>query len=302
MKKLPVKSFVFLLMLISFLLLTFGCSKRSVSMAAYSGGGAAANRYEKQAAYDMAMEDTDRPYNEAAEPETSAADTAGRKLAKTANFTIRVENLEESDASVTGLMEKYGAYSASTVISEDSRYYSIRVPSTAYDEFIAGAGALGRILQRQESAEDVTLRYYDLEGRLATKRELLKTYQAYLGQARNIEEILSVEAKIAELQNDLEGTGRELRNLANRVDYASVDLSIRGPVASTPYRGPTAGERFRELFSGFSGFLSVLAVVLAGIVVYGIPVLLLLVLLFWLLFGKVGLLKKLLRAAAGKGK
>jgi hypothetical protein len=121
-----------------------------------------------------------------------------------------------------------------------------------------------------------------------------------LGRARNIEEILSVEAKISELQNDLEGTGRELRNLANRVDYAVVDLNIQGPVASSPYRGPTAGERFRELFSGFGGFLSVLAVILSGIVIYGIPVLLLLILLFWLLFGKIGLLKKLLRAAAGK--
>jgi hypothetical protein len=41
-------------------------------------------------------------------------------------------------------------------------------------------------------------------------------------------------------------------------------------------------------------------VVLVGIVIYGIPVILGAALLFWLLFGRIGLLKKLWRLAAGK--
>jgi hypothetical protein len=338
MKKLTVKNFIFCLILLPFLLPAFGCSKKAYSsggasnealpfqMQARTPGLAYDDSlaYRSSAYRDMDnlygnMSNVDRlegasdgsatqeylPYLPNNIPNMAPAvpgtpDPVERKLTKTASFSIRVENLEESDASVTGLMAKYGAYAASTSIAESSRHYSIRVPSTAYDALLAGISGLGKLLHRQENAEDVTLRYYDLEGRLATKRELLKTYQSYLGRARNIEEILSVEAKIAELQNDLEGTGRELRNLAGRVDYASVDLNIQGPVASTPYRGPTLVERFKELFNGFGGFLSVLAVILSGIVIYGVPILLLLVLLFWLLFGKIGLLKNLFGVAAGK--
>jgi hypothetical protein len=114
-----------------------------------------------------------------------------------------------------------------------------------------------------------------------------------LGKAKNIEEILSVEKFIAELQSEIEGTGKELRNLANRVDYATIDLTILGPVASTPYRGPMLSERIKELFRSFGGFLAGLAVTLVGIAIYGIPILLLLVFFFWILFGKIGLLKKL---------
>jgi hypothetical protein len=311
MKKFTVKEFVFCLILLPFLLLAFGCSKASDARGAYTVTN---YQMERALAYDGSG-DVDRLEYKGSSTGSATEEyipyvkptavlempDAERKLAKRASFSIRVENLDEADASVTGLMEKYGAYSAMSQIYEDSRHYSIRVPSTAYDVFIAGTAGLGRILQRNESAEDVTLRYYDLEGRLATKKELLKTYQSYLGRARNIEEILSVEARIADLQNDLEGTGRELRNLANRVDYAVVDLNIQGPVASSPYRsGPTAGERFKELFSGFGSFLSVLAVILSGIVIYGAPILLILVLLFWLLFGRIGLLKKLFGMAAGK--
>ena len=232
--------------------------------------------------------------------ETPQAENTERKLVKRANIGIRVENLDAADNSISGLMEKHGAYAASTVIDENSHYYSIRVPAPEYNAFLAEMDGMGRTLHRSESAEDVTLRYYDLEGRLATKKELLKTFQSYLGKAKNIEEILSVETRIAELQSEIEGTGKELRNLANRVDFATIEVSILGPVASIPYRGPTLGERIRELFKDFGNFLSGLAVVLVGIVIYGIPILLLLIFFFWILFGKIGLLKKLWKAAAGK--
>ena len=157
---------------------------------------------------------------------------------------------------------------------------------------------LGRLLRRSETTEDVTLRYYDLEGRLAMKRELLRTFQSYLGRARSIEEILSVEARIAELQNDIEGTGLQLRNLANRIDYATIDLNIIGPAVSSQKYDPTLGERIREMFANFGGFLSTMAIAIVGIIIYGIPILLIVVLLFWLLFGRIGLLKKLWQIAA----
>ena len=197
-------------------------------------------------------------------------------------------------------MERHGAYAASTEIEENSRSYVIRVPHGAYDAFLAATGGMGRTLYRSESAEDVTLRYYDLEGRLATKQELLKTFQSYLGKAKDIEEILSVEARIADLQNEIDGTGKELRYLANLVDFATVTLDLYGPVAAVSYKGPTIGERIKELFSGFGDFVSTVLVVLVGIVIYGLPVLLLLALLFLLCFGRIGLLKKLWHIAVGK--
>jgi hypothetical protein len=222
-----------------------------------------------------------------------------RKLVKRADLRVRVEDLPAADALVNGLMARYGAYAASTEISENSRTYTIRVPQAAYDAFLAAMSGMGRTLHRSESAEDVTLRYYDLEGRLATKRELLKTFQSYLAKAKNIEEILSVEERIAGLQSEIDGTGRELRRLGNLVDYAAVSLEVYGPVAAAAYRGPALSERITELFSGFGDFLSTLALVITGIVIYGIPVLLLLAFFFWLCFGKIGLLKKLWRITAG---
>jgi hypothetical protein len=220
---------------------------------------------------------------------------AERKLVKTAIINIRVDNLAKADDSVSALLKKYEAYAASTNIHEDSRYYSLRIPSNYYDVFLGEVNGLGRLINRIENTEDVTLRYYDLEGRLATKKELLKTFQAYLGKASNIEEILSVEARISELQYDIEGTGIQLRNLSNKVDYATVSLHLVGPAISTSYSGVPFGERVKQLFGGFGSFLSTVGMVLIGIVIYGIPILLILGLLFLLLFGRIGIFKKLWR-------
>jgi hypothetical protein len=158
---------------------------------------------------------------------------------------------------------------------------------------------MGRLLHRSEHTEDVSLRYYDLDGRLRTKRELLSTFQNYLGSARNIEEIMTVETRIAELQNEIDWLGTELTGLSDQVDYATINLELLGPSSASP-SAPGLGERLADLFRAFGDYLSVMLVVLAGIVIYGIPGVLILALLFLVLFGRIGLIRKLFRLAAGR--
>ncbi|MDR0301399.1 MAG: DUF4349 domain-containing protein, partial [Treponema sp.] len=289
---------LFLLTLTAALLITVACSQK------HEGAGnttfASSSKVLMYDNMDMApqMSRAEAEFAEAAdEKDSSSANFADeeRKLIKRAYVNIRVENLAAADDSVAALLKKFDAYAADTHVDEHSRSYSLRVPANYYDIFLAEMDGMGRLISRNENTEDVTLRYYDLEGRLATKKELLKTFQAYLGKAKTIEEILSVEARISELQYDIEGTGIQFRNLANRVDYATIDLYLYGPISSVPNRGLTFGERLKQLFGGFGGFLSTVAMVLIGIVIYGIPILLLLMLLFLLLFGRIGLAKKLWR-------
>jgi hypothetical protein len=240
-------------------------------------------------------------YDDSGGRESLGADITeqSRKLIKRANLRVRVEDPAAMETSLSALMAKYDAWPASTGIYENSRNYSIRVPSHSYDTMLAELAGLGRILWRTENAEDVTLRYYDLEGRLATRKELLKTYQEYLGRAANIGEIMTVESRIADLQQEIDWTGTQLRNLANLIDYSTIDLEIIGPQTASSYGEPSLGEKVTELFSSFGGVASSALVVLMGIVIYGVPAILIIVLLFWLLFGKIGLLKKLWRLAAG---
>jgi len=297
------KKTIILTMLVA--VITLGCSKANYqSELQYASAdrvmGAAMKTSASMAYNDAAVIYEEMRAEESVESEAANLTNEERKLIKRAYVRIRVENLDEADVSITDLLKKYAAYSASTEVDENSRIYSLRVPAPQYDTFLAEMNCMGRLIRRSESTEDVTLRYYDLEGRLEMKRELLKTFQSYLTRARNIEEIMSVEARIAELQNDIEGTGVQLRHLTNRVDYATIDLNLIGPASAQQTQSETLGERIRALFGNFGNFLATVVVIIIGIVIFGIPLVLLFTLLFWLLFGKVGLLRKLWVLVKGK--
>jgi len=229
----------------------------------------------------------------------SAVEGRVRKLVRRAWLQVRVADTGKAEAAVLSTLARLGGYAASTRADEYSRSLTLRVPAASLDALLASLEPLGTVLSRSENAEDVTLRFYDLEGRLETKRELLATFRGYLSRTRDIKELLDVEARIAELQNEIDWMGSELKGLADLVDYATVDLELVPPPSVSEGFEPGLGERVGEVFRAFSGFLASLAVFLVGLVVYGVPVALLAALLWWLLIGKIGLLRKLWRLASG---
>jgi len=88
-----------------------------------------------------------------------------------------------------------------------------------------------------------------------------------------------------------------LTQLASIVDYATVNLYVYNPRDVRPY---TLGDRIADLFGSFGGFAKGGLLALIGIVIFGIPIIIALLLAYWLLFGKIGLLKKAFRLASGK--
>jgi hypothetical protein len=300
--KAPIKG-VFLPLFLAFL---GACSGENISMqkAAYSR---AAAPMAAEAVFDM---DRQGPQNDAAGGLSAGAFTEegsrngtekSRKLIRSATLRLRVEDPEGAEKPLMEALDTYGAYAASSSIYENSRSYTLRVPADSYKALLADFSGLGRLIYRSEHVEDVSLRYYDLDGRLKTKQELLSTFQNYLGSARNIEEIMTVETRIAELQNEIDWLGTDLTGLSDQVDYATINLELLGP-SSSSRSAPGLGERLADLFRAFGDYASVVLVILAGIIIYGIPGVLILALLFLLLFGRIGLIRKLFSLAAGRGK
>jgi hypothetical protein len=272
---------------LAFVLALCGCGK-----GAASAGGALARLESAASSADWA----DAGFNPAA-PLASAAPEKSRKLIKNARIQTRVENLEEAAARVEAALEQYQAYASSTSVYDTSRSYTLKIPGAHYETALREFGAIGKIVYRAETVEDTTLKYYDLEGRLNTQLALLKTFQAYLGRADNIEDIMTVEKRIAELQQEIDWYGSQLASLSHLIDYATINLELLGPASESVYYKPSIKDRIAELFGSFSGAASTALLVLLGVVIYGVPALLILTLLFWLLFGRVGLLRKLWRLA-----
>jgi hypothetical protein len=130
---------------------------------------------------------------------------------------------------------------------------------------------------------------------LNTKKELIITFQNYLGRAANIEEILSVERRIAELQAEIDDLGRRFQLLNDLIDYSTIRLELLGPTSAV-----NSFERIKGLMTSFGNYISMIIVILLAIIVYGIPSVIILLLLYWVLFGRIGLIKKLFRLMSEK--
>jgi hypothetical protein len=225
-----------------------------------------------------------------------------RKLVKRADLRIQTPDPEAAEIPLSAAMSKYGAYSSHTEIYEQHRLYTIRAPESSFQPLLEELKTLGKTLSRSESVEDVTIKYYDLAGRLKTKQELRTTFQKYLGTAKTIEEIMAIETRLGELQNEIDWMGTDLRSLANLAEYATITLTVQAPFSAVPSGKPDLGEQVAGLFNSFGDFAAAGLLILLGLVVYGVPGGAVLLALYWLLFGKIGLVKKAWRIVSGKGK
>ena len=239
-------------------------------------------------------------------PEVNIASIPGveRKLVKKADLRIEADpSLVSKEGKLLGvnqkidtLIKKYGAYSENTYSDEDSAEFTLRVPKVYYESFISETGILGTVKSRTETAEDVTIQFFDLEGRLNTRKALLATFQSYISRAKDIDDIMKIETRIAALQNEIDTIGNQFTRLGNLVDYATVHLTIFSNYRhiEKPY---TLGDRIKELFSSFGEFASSAFIVILGAIVYAGPIIIVFLIAFWLLFGRVGILKKAFRYA-----
>jgi hypothetical protein len=310
LKKITTQTTIFLLLIMLFLF--HGCSRKESAGSYYESSPVSAAALEDQGLSEMLSfssgVDTAQQISDKQTVQIeSTAVPVERKLIKQADLRIEADpSFIDSEGKLSGinqkideLMKRYGAYSESTRSDENNIHYTIRVPEVFYESLIAGTSILGKIRSRTESAEDVTIKYYDLEGRLNTKKALLSTFQGYLSRTVSIDDIMKVETRIAELQNEIDWLGNQLTRLGNLVDYATVELSIYTYYSTPSY---TFGDRVKQLFGGFGNFASNAALVILGILVYAVPVIAICLIAFWVLFGRIGILKKAFRYIAYNGK
>lgn len=226
------------------------------------------------------------------EPESFEAE---RKLIKTGSVNIEVDNFDSIENSVFTFARNYGGYITNTWMSDTNYSAEIKIPCDKFDQAMNHADSLGKVKSRSQNANDVTDQYYDLESRINSKKILRDKLEGYLKKASSIEELMSIERELNSVISDLESMEGRMKRLSNQIDYSTIILNIYLPAGyvDTGFDWPDIGEDFKEIGYNIVNFLSGFLIFIIYLVLYGIPILALFAFLFWLLFGKVGLLRKL---------
>lgn len=269
---------------------TMAASAKVVSPTASFGAvNASYADYAAEEAYDMAAVPSPEAGN------SGSTETVERKLIKNGSLTLEVENLDEAEQAVISWGTALGGYVSDSNSWKSSRSLTLRIPSERFDEAMSGIGTLGVMVSRNINTSDVTERFYDLQGRIETKQILYERLNSYLKDANNMSDLISIESELNQVQSDLESMQGQMNRLSNQINYSTLSVYLELPADKEEegFQRITLGSRLSSLLSGFTTFLQYLALGAVALVVFGIPALLVLALLWWLCFGKIGLIRKL---------
>lgn len=173
--------------------------------------------------------------------------------AETDDLDILLSNVENRVAALGGYIEHRQVYNGSQSEYRRIRNASltIRIPAPQLDAFVSHVTENANIISTNESAEDVTLTYVEVEGRVTA----LQTQQArlleLLAQAETMEDLLTIERELTDVRTELEQMQSKLRLYDNLVDYGTVHLSVQEVKEYTQVQEeePTFWERISEGFN-----------------------------------------------------
>lgn len=171
------------------------------------------------------------------------------KLIRRAELSIQTTQFDQAVQSLQDLVEQHGGYfeqssvyggSYRDVNAQRSGEYVVRIPAEKYDAFLSASGNLGYVTQRTESSEDIGEQYYDTESRLRTQRTKQERLLELLEKAETMEDIISLENALSEVEYQIEQYTSTLNRYDALVGFATFNIYLSEVSKVTEEVGKTA--------------------------------------------------------------
>lgn len=176
------------------------------------------------------------------------------KIIKTVDLEVQTKEYDAYISALTASISANGGYVEKSEADmggyyDSNRYstYVARIPADKLDAFLAAAGENGKIVSKTENQENVTLEYVDLESRISAYKTEKETLTNLLEKAESLENVLSIQERLSEVNYQIESYTSQLRVLENRVSYSTVTLRIR-EVERVTEAEPTLWQRIKNSF------------------------------------------------------
>lgn len=159
---------------------------------------------------------------------------SGRKLIRTINVTAETQEFDKMVKLVEEKINELGGYTESSVVDgngynngkDRTCQFIARIPKDKLDAFVSSVSSIVNVINKTESAQDITLEYVDVESHKEALKLEYDRLLAILEKADKLEEIIALETRLAEVRYELNNYESQLRTFDNQVDYGTVTLTI----------------------------------------------------------------------------
>ncbi len=177
-----------------------------------------------------------------AEVESEVNSKADRMLIKNVYMNVESEDVDAMVKNVEKRVDQLGGYIESTNI-ENTKYSSserktaniiARVPVEKLDGFVDEVEGQSNVLSQSSNAEDVTLKYVDMQSKLDSYQTEYDRIYELLKKADDLDTIIALESRLTEIRYQIESYGSQLKVMKNQASYSTINLSITQVIEYTP--------------------------------------------------------------------
>ena len=163
----------------------------------------------------------------------------GEMMIYTVSANIETLEFDETIEAVHAMMARHGAFIEDASVNgvtidqphhhwRNNRHahFTLRVPAEQLDAIAGSLDQLGNITFLHRNAQNITMQFVDTQSRLAAWRAQEESLLNMLARAENVEEMILVYARLADVFHEIESMTSRLQNWQNQVDFSTLTLWI----------------------------------------------------------------------------
>ncbi len=163
--------------------------------------------------------------------DTLATTQPDRYLIKNAWLQLEVENAPSAVEQLSSAARAMGGYLSNMherkLGPERSQITAtLRVPASKFEQAMTDAQALGTVLERRVSSDDVTEQYVDTEASIRNLKRTEERLLEHLDRSAKLEDILKAEQELTRVRGLLERLEGQLRFLSHRVSFSTIEITL----------------------------------------------------------------------------
>jgi hypothetical protein len=180
---------------------------------------------------------------------------ANRKIIYVADMSVVVDDVDTAEQRILTLVKELGGYIAEATVNRAqgqqlSGRWKVRIPDNQFDAFLAEVSELGVVESRNQSTQDVTEEYVDIEAQVANKKKLEERITVLLEKtADKISDVIAVEHELGRIRGEIERLEGRIKYLANQTSMTTISLTLREEAEYEPELPPTFSQRIGEVWN-----------------------------------------------------
>ena len=178
-----------------------------------------------------------------------------KRIIKTATLNLEIKDYNTYNFSLREKIKQTGGYVAQEQQTQSDykieNSITIKVPVDQFDNAVnLITVSVKELNEKKIASQDVTTEVVDTKSRLEAKKQVRLKYLDLLKQAKNMEEILSVQSEINRIQEEIESAAGRIEFLSHSSSFSTIHLTFYQVLNAAAIDGdkPSFAMRFTNAF------------------------------------------------------